>query len=386
MADQNIVIFGAGKIGMKALAFYGKKVAFFIDNNADLWGTTRQGILIKSVDEYIKEAENYRVVIANLYNQKQMMIQLKELGIKEYSCFLDEYRGYYLTDDLVYNPYLVKAAALDEKDWNEKTKADKMIQYINQQVEELVGKDILFDHVEIETVNRCNGNCDFCPVSKKADSREYKEMSQELFERIIQQLARLNYSGRLALFSNNEPFLDEHILERHKYAREKLPNARMHLFTNGTLLTIDKFIEIMKYLDELIIDNYQQELKLIKPCKEIEVYCEEHPELKKKVTIVLRKPHEILSSRGGVAPNRKELISYAEAKCVLPFKQMIIRPDGKVSLCCNDPLGKVTLGDLAKDSILDVWNNDRFKMVRKCLSEGRAKWKQCEFCDVFNRG
>ena len=209
-------------------------------------------------------------------------------------------------------------------------------------------------------------------------------MSQELFEKIIDELAELDYSGKLALFSNNEPFLDEKIIDRHRYARAKLPNARLHLFTNGTLLTLEKFIEIVDLLDELIIDNYQQELRLIKPCQIIAEYCKEHPELTKKVTIVLRKPHEILSSRGGDAPNRKQLVSYGEDRCILPYKQLIIRPDGKVSLCCNDPLGKNTLGDVSKDSLVDVWFNDRFKMVRKCLYEGRKNWKHCEFCDVFS--
>ena len=142
----------------------------------------------------------------------------------------------------------------------------------------------------------------------------------------------------------------------------------------------------MSYLDELIIDNYMEDLKLIRPCEEIKRYCETHPELKKKVTIVLRNPREVLSTRGGDAPNRKKMISFGKERCVLPFKQLIIRPDGKVSLCCNDPYGKNTLGDLSKDTITMVWNNDRFQMVRKCLYEGRAHWKHCEFCDSFNLG
>lgn len=28
---------------------------------------------------------------------------------------------------------------------------------------------------------------------------------------------------------------------------------------------------------------------------------------------------------------------------------MVVRPDGKVSLCCNDALGTMTLGDLTKE-------------------------------------
>ena len=81
---------------------------------------------------------------------------------------------------------------------------------------------------------------------------------------------------------------------------------------------------------------YQQELKLIKPCAQIQDYCKVHPELTKKVTIVLRKPQEILTSRGGTAPNRKDIVEYGRDRCALPYKQMIARPDGKVSLCFND--------------------------------------------------
>lgn len=381
--DKSIVIFGAGQIGRMALKEYKQQTAFIVDNNKKIQGTTLDGIEIKSVDCLGQNAP-YKVIIASR-QQEIMEQQLKQVGISNYEFYLEQPRAYYCTNELVFNPYIDNEQRdVSEAEWNDINKKNLARDTVNKRVEQLQGKEILFDHVEIETVNRCNGNCDFCPVSRKNDTREYKEMPQELFEKIIDELAELNYSGKLALFSNNEPFLDEKIIERHRYARVKLPNARLHLFTNGTLLTLEKFIEIVDLLDELIIDNYQQELHLIKPCQIIAEYCKEHPELTKKVTIVLRKPHEILSSRGGDAPNRKQLVSYGEDRCILPYKQLIIRPDGKVSLCCNDPLGKNTLGDVSKDSLVDVWFNDRFKMVRKCLYEGRKNWKHCEFCDVFS--
>ena len=107
---------------------------------------------------------------------------------------------------------------------------------------------------------------------------------------------------------------------------------------------------------------------------------------KKKVTIVLRKPKEILTSRGGTAPNRKELKEYGKEKCLLPFKQIIVRPTGQISLCCNDAIGKYTLGDLNKEKLTDIWFGPRFQMVRKCLYEGRENWGNCKFCDTFFMG
>lgn len=380
---KDIIIFGAGKFGRMALVKYGERVAYFMDNNKDLWGNKIAGIEIRNVEEGIKDREDKIVVIAAKYKD-EMIVQLENLGINDYVFYQEDSQSYYEMDDLVYNPYLDNPVRdMSENDWNSTIQNSYIIDLINERVEKIYGTPLLFNHIEIETINRCNGICDFCPVSHGNDSREFKEMTWELFESIINQLAEMDYAGKIALFSNNEPFLDKTIIEKHRYAREKLPCARFHLFTNGTLLSLDKFIEIMKYLDELVIDNYNQELKLIPTCKEIADYCELHPELKKKVTIVLRKPHEVLTTRGGDAPNRKELVLYSNEKCLLPFKEMIVRPDGKVSLCCSDPLGKETLGDLSKESIMDVWNGNKFKKVRDALYKGRGYFEHCKYCDNF---
>lgn len=65
---------------------------------------------------------------------------------------------------------------------------------------------------------------------------------------------------------------------------------------------------------------------------------------------------------------------------------MIVRPDGKVSMCCNAPLGRNTWGDLNNEGILDVWYGNCFKKVREALDKGRKKWEHCVYCDVFNLG
>ncbi len=382
--ENKIIIFGAGQIGHMVLRQYGEEnVKYFIDNNDSLWGRTVQNLYIKKVDDAIVDSKKYKIIIASK-SYKLMEKQLLQLNIYNYSIFKDVLSKYYSTNELIFNPYQNSLyRGLSEDRWIEKTEKNKIKEEINCQVELLYHKRKLFNHVEIETINRCNGVCDFCPVSKKNDIRKLTVMNRKLFEDIILQLAEINYSGRLALFSNNEPFLDTDIIDKYQYARQHLPNATLFMFTNGTLLTIEKFKDIIKCLDELVIDNYQKDLKLIKPCEEIKKYCDQHSELKRKVTIVLRDPHEILTTRGGDAPNRKNKISYMYDKCVLPFKQLVIRPDGKLSLCCNDPYGKNTLGDLTKESIVDAWNNDKFKMVRECLHEGRGKWEHCKFCDTF---
>ena len=377
------VIFGAGNYGRIALEKIGSEnVDYYIDNDVKKQGTKYYNKKVISIKEFIPLASSYHVVVASTY-AVNMIKQLEEAGINNYSVFLDYFEGYFNTDELIVNPYEKSQEALNEEEWNNSEQLKNNMRIVYDDAELLHSKQGLFWHIEIETINRCNGSCSFCPVNRNVDPRKETIMTEKMFYEIIEQLEELNYSGRFTTFSNNEPLLDERIIEWNRYARKKLPNARMHLFTNGTLMTLDKFKALVEILDELIIDNYHQELKLIKPCQQIQEYCKEHPELTKKVTIVLRKPQEILTTRGGTAPNRHNIGNYAKERCVLPFKQLIVRPDGKVSLCCNDALGKYTLGDLTKEKIVDVWYGPKYEMVRNALYQGRENWGDCKSCDVF---
>jgi len=370
--DKKIVIFGAGNTGLRALKKYGKDaIAFWVDNNSEKHGKKLEGIIIYAFDNILSELRNYHIIIA-CKAYKTIEKQLIDNNLIDYEIY--ESKSYFDFPEVVFNPYdnLIK----EDISW--------VRDEINRQVMEMPD-DMMFDHVEIETINRCNGVCSFCPVNRNVDSREFKKMDKSVFEKIINELSDINYSGKIALFSNNEPLLDDRIIEFHEYTRKRLPNARMHLCTNGTLLTIDIFEKLMLYLDELIIDNYNQELKLIPKAKKIVEYCEINPELKSRVTISLRKPDEILTNRGGDAPNYEKIDGdegEGNTSCLLPYKQLIIRPDGKVSLCCNDALGKCTMGDVTTEKITEIWFGEKFQAVRDSLKMGRKNYSRCKNCDT----
>ncbi len=324
------------------------------------------------------------VIVASQERAYELQAYLNREGKNEI-CILNPFvqKRYYPEDKLIVIPDSSRSEVTEEQ-FAKSAEKNPHKKQINRYFEELSIETPLFEHIEIETVNRCNGTCDFCPVSVSHDIRKKKIMEESVFKLIIDQLSDLDYSGRLATFSNNEPFLDKRVIDFNKYAREKLKKARIHLFTNGSLLSLEKFIEIIPFLDELIIDNYNQELQMNDKPQKIYEYCMSHPELRKKVTIVMRKEREILTTRGGDAPNRKNLKSYGDVKCVLPYLQMIIRPDGKVSLCCNDPYGKETLGDVTKQSLCDIWYGKAYNEVRRKLGNGRIGMEHCKYCDAFN--
>lgn len=237
--------------------------------------------------------------------------------------------------------------------------------------------------IEIETINRCNGSCSFCPVNYKDDPRDFKLMKESLFFNIIEQLKNMNYKGRMQLFSNNEPLMDKRIFDFAKEAKLALPDNHFSFFTNGTLLNLEKFNKLIQYCDTFCIDIYYKETEDIpENIKPIVDLCIEEKELQSKVKINFICSTAIRNNRGGQSKNRKKTYEL-KCPCILPYKQLIIRPDGKISLCCNDALGMHTLGDLTKDKIIDVWNNNEFNKVRDLLKDSRNKIEMCKSCDNF---
>lgn len=242
----------------------------------------------------------------------------------------------------------------------------------------------LFRTIEIETINRCNNDCPFCPANYKADTREKAEMSDELLESILRQLGDMGYRGGLSLFSNNEPLLDHQLVERAKRAKELVPDACHYLLTNGSLLTIDKFLPLMECLDFMMIDNYSDDLRLLPPVAKLAEYLESHPEYKNRVIVSRRLKNEVLLTRGGQAPNREEYHAPV-CGCLLPFTQLVVRPTGEVSLCCADAMGKYTLGNLNTQGILEVWHGAPYQNIRSVLAtQGRPALALCKSCDQFS--
>lgn len=239
-------------------------------------------------------------------------------------------------------------------------------------------------HIEIETLNRCNSTCEFCPVNRNDDPREMIRMSDELFYKIIDDLGEIEYSGTLNLFSNNEPFLDKRIEKFAAYTRQKLPNAYIQIISNGTALTVKKVLDVMPNISYLVINNYAFEMRLHDNVQEIyESISKDHPEYAAKLNIGYRLLTEFKTTRAGNSPNRNKRSQQPVyvSRCAYPYFQMVIRPDGKLSLCCNDALGQMTMGDVSKESILSAWNHPQRKKLQDQMMQGRSDIELCNKCD-----
>jgi radical SAM protein with 4Fe4S-binding SPASM domain len=149
----------------------------------------------------------------------------------------------------------------------------------------------------------------------------------------------------------------------------------------------------MASLDYLWIDNYVPHDKYIKSIrhptealhknlKYIYEYIIENPvEYENKVLFMIRDQDEKMTTRGGNSPNRAN-ISSLKSPCLHPFHQIVVRPDGKLSLCSSDALGQITMGDLTENKLTEIWNGKQYLEFREKMVLGRNHIEICSGCDV----
>ncbi len=240
--------------------------------------------------------------------------------------------------------------------------------------------------VSVETINKCNCTCSFCPVNKNIDPRPFQKMSEELFHKIIAELREVDYDGYLSLYINNEPFVDTRIEDWYRYAKEQLPNAKMLLYTNGSLMSRERFDKIAPYIDKMIINNYSEKLSLHKNIADLYEYIKSKKEYRDRdITIQIRYIHEILTNRVGDAPNKKER-KVIHWECIMPYTDITIFPSGVVGLCCSDALEKTDYGNVAEENLWNIWGSEQFKTLRKTIGRDRNDYNFCKGCDFFDAG
>ena len=154
--------------------------------------------------------------------------------------------------------------------------------------------------VNFETRTKCNSNCSFCPASIQNEIREDTSMSLDIFEKVIHDLKEKGYKNILSFQLNNEPLLDNRIIEIIDYANNELPETRKKIVTNGMLLTLENAEKLVQSgINLMVVDNYLNTTKQTERLKKIDRYMRNtHPDIHFGVQYE-RNLNEIKSNRGG---------------------------------------------------------------------------------------
>jgi len=232
----------------------------------------------------------------------------------------------------------------------------------------------IFRTTNIETYAFCNRKCDFCFNSEHLPDRDKGIMKEGLYFKIIDELASINYAGRISPHFYGEPLLDKRLTKFVSYARESCPNAYIRFGTNGDFLTRDLLFELVDSgVSRVLITNYDdiEKENLIKLSQEFSDY------------VVLRSYKDIrLVNRAGAIFDKEN--PNIDKPCLRPSSQLVVNWKGNVLLCCNDYYEQHIFGNVNDKTTFEIWKSKEFKKYRKLLKKqgGRRQIDICRNCDL----
>lgn len=285
-------------------------------------------------------------------------------------------------------------------------------------------------HLTIEANNNCDLKCPMCSSGQEYSTRKRGQMTFEQYRRLIDELAPYLY--KVGPFNLGEPLLHRDIFKMIKYAQDK--NISVILSTNGKALDEHKAEELVRSgLEELVISvdaateaTYRvnrpggdfQKLKqniagLMKVRRRLN---SRHPFVMINMILMDNNVGEMEefkkigaklgvdkvnfstywemylgesdkeSSTRGLSPKDQEFknimptIMRVDKTCDWAWSGSVIAWDGKVTPCCFDYNETYVIGNVFEGGFKRLWNNERYRRLRKMILDGRKGPKLCNRC------
>lgn len=261
------------------------------------------------------------------------------------------------------------------------------------------------ERVTIETTSICNLDCAMCYTKTCPKGT----MSDDLFTKIVNECAVKNVK-QIVPFFRGEPFCDQKFLKRLQYIRAKMPEARIELATNGTIidngvvgilcnLGID-FISVSMDTGDRNITSEQREradmaveilsksrsedmflqVSTVNVGQDAQALNEFYHKWKAKVNQV--RVFEQHSIGGKYGKGRWE--KSGRAYCKKLDTDTVVYFDGTVSLCCYDWDRKSSeIGNVNENTLKDIWNNTKYNSIRRQHKELKITDRVCRNCDMW---
>jgi len=232
------------------------------------------------------------------------------------------------------------------------------------------GHTNIFSALDIETTSFCNLKCSYCPNANIDRGRHF--MEEKLFRKIIDELAEINFKGRVSPHFYGEPLCDDRLPELLTYARQKLPQADIVIHTNGILLTKEKFDQLkLTGISGLVVTCH---LEVTKP--QLKKLLDSLSSAEKKIIRVLDIDRTPLFNRGGLIEVDRP--NYFK-KCYYVSDEVAVTYQGNL-VCTNDYLEKHVFGNLNKEKLMDIWHKPEFVKFRQNVRKGKFDLEICQKC------
>lgn len=274
--------------------------------------------------------------------------------------------------------------------------------------------------LQIQTHSFCNGSCITCPYPETKKEVEHGRMSEELFEKIIDEASEHDIS-RITPSLMNEPLLDDRLPSFIDYINKKVPEDYIRFATNGKALKegmaerlakvrinhinfslhgwkrrhkevmgfeIDEVLENIEYY--LSLDKKKEPLISASCFKEFmnEKELEDFVKYCQNLGIVPAIWDEMHDRAGNIKRDfiedtkKKEKVRGCQKDRQLKWFHILY--NGDVILCCQDWRQEIKLGNIKNKSIENIWQSEKYEKIREKV-EGSKKsqdnflCKRCEY-------
>lgn len=239
----------------------------------------------------------------------------------------------------------------------------------------------IFEKISIECNSYCNRSCSFC--TRTYDKREKVRMPTELVHKVLNELAEIEYQGRVAFHFYNEVFTDNRLFSFYEKCKELGLNN--YLVTNGDFLTKEKVDRLKNFnIREFALSLYDWESD--------EDYEKKCLKLDKELGLKAHDWEFYFIKGGDDFGNRAGYVQHKEEKQTLPLtagcskieEKVDVRYDGSVVMCCLDYYGLHNIGNVKTQNIVDIWYGEiRQKQISDLRKGLRKCYELCSKCSDY---
>ena len=293
-------------------------------------------------------------------------------------------------------------------------------------------KSELFPMVlQVQTINRCNAACGFCPYPYTTHLQARRVMDDALYTKIADECAAEHDLHDFVPMSKNEPLLDVKLEQRiAEFKAKARPHQMVELVTNGSALTPARAQRLMEAGVDLITvsvnasnEETYNEMMAGLSWKQIMRNIEALAKAElSNVNVYLRFVSEQKNSRelrsfrrrwknfnlfkfdvnnraGTVRNYEKMVIKYniffallkrvagsrVYPVCPYVFSMAHILENGDMPMCANDWENREVLGNVRDQTIRAIYNSPRMNEIRELMQAGRyEEIEACRSCSFYH--
>jgi radical SAM protein with 4Fe4S-binding SPASM domain len=244
--------------------------------------------------------------------------------------------------------------------------------------------------VEVNVTELCNRVCAFCPrVDPNIYPNRNLSMALDIARKVAEDLASMNYGGRISFSGYGEPLLNKQFCEHLRIFRSALPDNTIETNTNGDKLTIESIKEMYAAgIDAVYVNLYDgpEQVDHFAALFDKAGISENQFTLRAHWEGAAEDFGLTLNNRSGMVVNPDLGVVPLEKalgnRCYYPFYKMFVDWNGNVLFCANDWGREIIVGNVMETDIRSIWLSPRMREIRDKLAVTERDFRPCNICSV----